>query len=209
MNPTSAAAWGRVPSRNTRWPPSGSHSPAGAPGFPVPARRSSAHPTSSFRAASPNRPRPAEPRCARSRVPPRAGQPPGQWPPSPGRTAREPRTPSLPPDHATPWDNSWPLACLHPLQGLEPPRFPGWSNELAQPPVVVEPGLVVGELVAGQDAGGGLAVFLAGPLVVGAVQPGRVGVAAAAGVAAAGHPVGEGGGERANDGSQGGAGGEG
>jgi hypothetical protein len=47
--------------------------------------------------------------------------------------------------------------------------------------VVVEPGGVVGELVVGQDAGGGLAVFLAGPLVVRAVQPGRVGVAAAAG----------------------------
>ena len=45
--------------------------------------------------------------------------------------------------------------------------------------MVVEPGAVVGELVVGQDAGGGLAVFLAGPLVVGAVQPGRVGVAAA------------------------------
>ena len=57
--------------------------------------------------------------------------------------------------------------------------------------MVVEPGAVVGELVVGQDAGGGLAVFLAGPLVVGAVQPGRVGVAAAARVPAAGHPVGE------------------
>jgi len=33
--------------------------------------------------------------------------------------------------------------------------------------VVVEPGAVVGELVVGQDAGDGLAVFLAGPLVVG------------------------------------------
>ena len=54
-----------------------------------------------------------------------------------------------------------------------------FGDELAQAAVVVEPGAVVGELVVGQDAGGGLAVFLAGPLVVGAVQPGRVGVAAA------------------------------
>ena len=63
-------------------------------------------------------------------------------------------------------------------------------------------GLVVGELVVGQDAGGGLAVFLAGPLVVGAVQPGRVGVAAAAGVAAAGHPVGEGAGQGEAEGGE-------
>ena len=42
-----------------------------------------------------------------------------------------------------------------------------FGDELAQAAVVVEPGLVVGELVVGQDAGGGLAVFLAGPLVVG------------------------------------------
>ena len=61
--------------------------------------------------------------------------------------------------------------------------------------MVVEPGAVVGELVVGEDAGDGLAVYLAGPLVVGAVQPGRVGVAAAAGVAAAGHPLGEGAGQ--------------
>ena len=38
------------------------------------------------------------------------------------------------------------------------------GDELAQAAVVVEPGAVVGELVVGQDAGGGLAVFLAGPL---------------------------------------------
>src|SRR5260370_37154687 len=69
------------------------------------------------------------------------------------------------------------------------------GDERAQAAVVVEPGLVVGELVVGQDAGGGLAVFLAGPLVVGAVQPGRVGVAAAVRVAAAGHPVGQGAGQ--------------
>src|SRR6266705_561140 len=75
-----------------------------------------------------------------------------------------------------------------------------FGDELAQAAVVVEPGAVVGELVACQDAGGGLAaVFLAGTLVVGAVAPGRVGVAAAARVSAAGHPVGEGAGERETD----------
>src|SRR5207244_4433988 len=81
-----------------------------------------------------------------------------------------------------------------------------FGDQFAEPAVVVEPGAVVGELVVGQDAGGGLAVFLAGPLVVGAVPPGRVGVAAAARVAAAGHPVGEGAGEREGDAGE--AGGE-
>src|SRR6266487_889220 len=70
-----------------------------------------------------------------------------------------------------------------------------FGGELAEPAVVVEPGAVVGELLLGQDAGGGLAVFLAGPLVVGAVQAGRVGVAAAVRPAAAGHPAGEGAGQ--------------
>src|SRR5512135_1640441 len=74
-------------------------------------------------------------------------------------------------------------------------EFLEFGDELAQAAVVVEPGAVVGGLVVGQDAGGGLAVFLAGPLVVGAVQPGRVGVAAAVRPAAAGHPVGEGAGQ--------------
>jgi hypothetical protein len=55
-----------------------------------------------------------------------------------------------------------------------------FGDELAQAAVVVEPGAVVGELVIGQDAGGGCPVFLAGPLVVGAVPLRRVGVAAAA-----------------------------
>src|SRR5215470_12172907 len=66
------------------------------------------------------------------------------------------------------------------------------GDELAEAAVVVEPGLVVGELVVGEYAGGGLAVFLAGPLVVGAVRLGRAGAAAAVRVSAAGHPVGEG-----------------
>jgi hypothetical protein len=44
------------------------------------------------------------------------------------------------------------------------------GDELAQAAVVVEPGTIVGQLLIRQDAGGGLAVFLAGPLVVGAVQ---------------------------------------
>src|SRR5690349_15159509 len=69
------------------------------------------------------------------------------------------------------------------------------GDELAQAAVVVEPGAVVGELIIRQDPGGGPAVLLAGPLVVGAVQPGRVGVAAAVRPAAAGHPVGEGAGQ--------------
>ena len=80
------------------------------------------------------------------------------------------------------------------------------GDQGAQAAVVVEPGAVVGELVIGQDAGGGPAVFLAGPLMVGAVQLRRVGVAAAAGVSAAGHPVGEGAGER--EGGAGEAGGD-
>src|SRR5258708_782008 len=56
-------------------------------------------------------------------------------------------------------------------------EFLEFGEELAEAAVVVEPGAVVGELVVGEDAGGGLAVFLAGPLVVGAVRlwRGRVG----------------------------------
>ncbi|HEX8005640.1 MAG TPA: hypothetical protein VF482_04340 [Trebonia sp.] len=49
-------------------------------------------------------------------------------------------------------------------------EFFEFGDEFAEPFVVVEPGAVVGGLLIGQDAGGGLAVFLAGPLVVGAVR---------------------------------------
>src|SRR6516165_10584871 len=80
------------------------------------------------------------------------------------------------------------------------------GDEFAQAAVVVEPGAVVGELLVGEDAGGGLAVLLAGPLVVGAVQLRGVGVAAAAGVAAAGEPVGDGAGQ--GEGGAGEAGGD-
>src|SRR6266487_1520578 len=76
------------------------------------------------------------------------------------------------------------------------------GDQLPEPAVVVEPGAVVGELVVGQDAGGGPAVFLAGPLVVVSGPLRRVGVAAAAGVAAAGHPVGEGAGQGEADGGE-------
>jgi len=57
--------------------------------------------------------------------------------------------------------------------------------------VVVEPLPVVVELLVGDEPGDGLAAGLAGPLPVGAVQDGRVGVAAAAGLAAADVPLGE------------------
>ena len=69
------------------------------------------------------------------------------------------------------------------------------GDQFAQAAVVVEPGAVVGELVVGQDPGSGLAVFLAGPLVVGAVPLRGVGVAAAAAGVRSGHPVGEGAGQ--------------
>jgi len=42
-------------------------------------------------------------------------------------------------------------------------EFLEFGDQLAQAAVVAEPGAVAGELVVGQDAGGGLAVFLAGP----------------------------------------------
>jgi integrase len=85
-------------------------------------------------------------------------------------------------------------------------EFLEFGDELAEPFVVVEPGAVVGELVVGQDPGGGLPVFLAGPLVVGAVRLRGVGAAAAAAVAAAGHPVGDGAGQ--GEGEAGEAGGD-
>ena len=46
------------------------------------------------------------------------------------------------------------------------------GDQGAEAAAVVEPGLVVGELVVGQDPGDGLAVYFAGPLVVGAVEAG-------------------------------------
>jgi hypothetical protein len=69
------------------------------------------------------------------------------------------------------------------------------GEELADALVVAEPGRVVVELVVGEDPGGGAAVVLAGPLVVGAVGLRGVGAAAAAGVPAAGGAVDEGAGE--------------
>src|SRR5260221_8968923 len=59
------------------------------------------------------------------------------------------------------------------------------GDQGAEPTVVAEPLPVVVELVVGDEPGDGLAAGLAGPLPVGAVQDGRVGVAAAAGLAAA------------------------
>src|SRR6516162_11058086 len=60
---------------------------------------------------------------------------------------------------------------------------------------VVEQRLVFGEFGGGEPAGDGLAGDLAGPFGVGAVQPGRVGVAAAAWLAAGVGADGEGAGE--------------
>src|SRR5205809_301425 len=65
------------------------------------------------------------------------------------------------------------------------------GEELVQAPVVVDPGLVVAVLVGGEPAADGLRGDLAGPLPVGAVQAGRVGVAAAVAAAAAGAPLGD------------------
>jgi hypothetical protein len=60
---------------------------------------------------------------------------------------------------------------------------------------VVEQGLVFGELAGGEPSGDGLAVDLAGPFGVGSVKPGRVGVAAAARLAAGVGADGEGAGQ--------------
>lgn len=54
-----------------------------------------------------------------------------------------------------------------------------FGQELADALVVVEPGGVVGGLAVAEDAGDGLAVVLAGPFAVGAVELRGVGVAAA------------------------------
>lgn len=59
------------------------------------------------------------------------------------------------------------------------------GGELAQAAGVGDPGLVVAGLFVGEPDGDGFAVDLAGPAPPGAVQGGRVGVAAAAGRAAA------------------------
>jgi hypothetical protein len=58
------------------------------------------------------------------------------------------------------------------------------GHQFAEAAVVVQPLAVVIDLVVGDEPGDGLAGLLAGPLPVGAVQDGRIGAAAAAGLAA-------------------------
>ena len=64
-------------------------------------------------------------------------------------------------------------------------------DEVSQSAVVGDPFLVELRLVLGESACDGLAVDLGGPLVVGAVGLGRVGVAFAAGGRAAGIAAGD------------------
>jgi hypothetical protein len=78
------------------------------------------------------------------------------------------------------------------------------GEQLAEPPVVVDPGLVVVLLVRAEPAADGARCDLAGPLPVGAVQPGRVAVAGAAVPAAAGVPLGDGAGQHHAGGGDGG-----
>src|SRR5215467_6412813 len=73
------------------------------------------------------------------------------------------------------------------------------GEEGAELAVVVEPLPVVVELLGRYEPGDGLAGGLAGPLPVGAVQDGRVGAAAAAGLAAADVPLDEGAGQGGGD----------
>src|SRR5260370_11825217 len=68
-------------------------------------------------------------------------------------------------------------------QGLE------LGDQGAEPAVVVEPLPVVVELLVGDEAGGGLAPRLSGPLAVGALQGGGGGAAAAARAAPPGAPL--------------------
>jgi hypothetical protein len=84
-------------------------------------------------------------------------------------------------------------------EGLEP------GEQFAEPPVVVDPGRVVPVLFGAEPAADRFRGDFAGPLPVRAVQAGRVGVAAAAGPAAAGAPFGDRAGQhhaRAGDGRE-------
>jgi hypothetical protein len=69
------------------------------------------------------------------------------------------------------------------------------GDQGAQPAVVVEPLAVIVRLLVGDEPGDGLAVDLASQLPVGAVQDGRAGVAAAAGLARTDVPLDEGAGQ--------------
>ncbi len=69
------------------------------------------------------------------------------------------------------------------------------GEQVAQSPVVVDPDLVVVVLVGAEPAADGTGGDLAGPLPVRAVQAGRVGMASAVAVAAAGGPLGDGAGQ--------------
>src|SRR6266571_61219 len=84
------------------------------------------------------------------------------------------------------------------LGGRRPRRTrPPYRGGRAEPrvpsrgPLVVDPGLVVVVLFLAEPAADGLGGDFAGPLPVRAVQPGRVGAAAAVSAAAAGSPLGD------------------
>ena len=125
MNSTSAAASGRVPSRNKRSRPSISHSPAGAHVPHAPAQRSAAYHQSSCRDAFH---RQFPPAAARTAAPPgehpAAGQP---WrsPRAPSRPAPGSPAPSSPRARGAHLDTSsvppWP--CI--LPGIRASKVPG------------------------------------------------------------------------------------
>ena len=69
------------------------------------------------------------------------------------------------------------------------------AEQFSQAAVVVDPGCVVVVLVGSEPAADGFRGDLAGPLPLGAVQAGRVGVAGAVAVAAAGAAFGDGAGQ--------------
>jgi hypothetical protein len=82
------------------------------------------------------------------------------------------------------------VAALFGLEAFGPDRFEA-GDELAQATVVVDPALVFGGLLFAEVAADGFVGDFAGPLPVGAVWAGRVGLAGAAGVSAAGTPLGD------------------
>jgi hypothetical protein len=82
------------------------------------------------------------------------------------------------------------VAALFGLEAFGPDRFEA-GDELAQATVVVDPALVFGGLFFAEVAADGFVGDFAGPLPVGAVWAGRVGLAGAAGVSAAGTPLGD------------------
>src|SRR6266705_2101023 len=125
MNPTSAEAWGRVPSRNRRSPLSISHWRGAAPALPFLARLSSAIPPWSYPAGCHRRFPPGGPTSAAPPGEHPAAGPPARAHPGPSHPACGSPSPSRPRARAAPLGTSAVLTWLCILPGIRASKITG------------------------------------------------------------------------------------